>query len=121
MAIRLHIQGLKKYHSYSVEDVTEAVDVTPRTNCSWGDRISHILKDQRPHMVLGYVLIDFIKPQKSKPASPHPLDEFYCLRCRTHKNPFGMMADSLLSPVWRCQVMRLKAIVKATKQERRNI
>jgi hypothetical protein len=72
-------------------------------------------------MVLGFVLIDFIKPQKSKPASPHPLDEFYCLRCRTHKKPFGMMADSLLSPVWRCQVMHLKATEKATKQDGRQI
>jgi len=44
-------------------------------------------------LILGHVLVDFLKARRTKNKQKCKPGELYCVRCRTPKRPAGGMAD----------------------------
>lgn len=93
MAKRVSAFRIKKHRQYTYEEAAEALGVTPQTLRAWrGDGLS-VLSEKIPHLILGYVLKEFIIERSGNAKQPLEDDEFYCLRCKAPRKPFGMMAD----------------------------
>ena len=93
MAKRVSASRIKKHRQYTYEEAAEALGVTPQTVRAWrGDGLS-VLSEKIPHLILGYVLKEFLIQRSHNAKQPLKDDEVYCLRCKTPRKPFGMMAD----------------------------
>lgn len=51
------------------------------------------LETQRPALILGCELREYLKDRQAKAKRPTALGEFYCMRCRKPQKPFGMLVD----------------------------
>jgi len=52
-----------------------------------------VLNDQRPTLILGFVLREFLTARAKAAKRPCAEGEMYCMRCRTPQKPLGMMVD----------------------------
>lgn len=78
---------------YDVQDAAEALGVTPQTVRLWIKDGLPTLNSSRPILIMGFHLRDYIENRFKKTKHKLALGEFYCMRCRVARKPFGMMAD----------------------------
>lgn len=93
MAKRVSARRIRKHRLYTYEEAAEALGVTPQTVRSWRDLGLPVLMQKTPHLILGQALKDFITQRALKAKQPLADYEVFCLRCKTQRKPFGMMAD----------------------------
>jgi excisionase family DNA binding protein len=80
---RVSAVRVKANRSYTVEEAAETVGVTPQTVRSWIRQGLPALTAQRPFLILGYALKDFLASAEASRKRPLRLGEFFCLRCKT--------------------------------------
>ncbi len=84
---------VKINRSYTVEEAASIFPVHKNTIRSWIKNGLAICDDQKPLLILGHDLKEFIKSKRKKNKQKCKDHEIYCLRCRSPKRPAGNMAD----------------------------
>jgi len=90
---RVSAARVKANRSYTVEEAAETVGVTPQTVRSWIRRGLPALTAQRPFLILGWALKDFLTSAEASRKRPLGLGEFFCLRCKTSTTAAMGLAD----------------------------
>jgi|TARA_R100000005_G_scaffold72265_1_gene39663 hypothetical protein len=93
MAKRISSRKIKINRSYDISEAAEACNVTPQTIRAWIKSGLLVLNSQRPSIILGFILKNFVDGLSKKGKSPLELEEFNCFRCKAPRKPFGMLAD----------------------------
>jgi hypothetical protein len=84
---------VKTHRNYTVEEIARLFGIHKNTVRSWVKTGLATIDDERPMLILGPVLIDFLKNRRAKNKRPCKPGQLYCLRCRTPKFPAGAMAE----------------------------
>lgn len=84
---------VKIHRSYTVEEIATLLGVHKNTVRHWVKDGLTTVDDKRPMLILGSVLVDFLKARRIKNKQKCKPGELYCVRCRAPKRPAGDMAD----------------------------
>jgi hypothetical protein len=84
---------VKIHRSYTVEEIATLFGIHKNTVRHWVKNGLSTIDDKRPMLILGHVLVDFLKARRTKNKQTCKPGELYCVRCRTPKRPAGDMAD----------------------------
>ena len=87
------LTGIKALRCYRVEEAAEVSGVSPRTIRNWIADGLPVLDGERPMLIRGDDLQDYIKGTRASRKVRTALDEFYCLACRKARKPAGGFAD----------------------------
>lgn len=94
MSRRMRNHRLVKIHrTYSVEEAARLLDVHKNTIRDWLRRGLPTVDQQRPTLILGRELAEFLAHRRSSRKRPCAPGQIYCVRCRCPRNPAGDMAD----------------------------
>lgn len=93
MAKRLPAHRIKIHRQYTYETAAEELGVTVQTVRSWRAKGLLVITDQKPHLIPGAELKNFVKSQQTKPTRILAFDEFLCMACRRPVKAYGAMAD----------------------------
>jgi excisionase family DNA binding protein len=81
MARRKGWRAVKSLHSYTIDEAARNQGVSKGTVRRWlKDGLPH-LTEQRPFLIVGADLIEFLK-SKVSPKRPCGIDEFFCFSCK---------------------------------------
>lgn len=93
MGRTLNPNRAKLHRSYTVEEVAELLCVHKNTIRGWIKNELPVCDDQRPTLILGRDLREFIRARnQSRKRSCRPW-EMYCMRCRSPQQPAGNKVD----------------------------
>lgn len=110
MAKRYSTAGFSKNLTYTILEIQQIRGTSPQTVRRWiKEEGLPAMTSQRPFLIHGADLIDFLKTKSDKGKNPHAPGELSCFKCGTRGRPMGDMAD-LESNGSR---MRLKALCGA--------
>ncbi len=105
MPKQARINGIKSYRCYTPTEAATLVGVSTRTIRNWSKNGLRLLDTAHPPLIRGDDLRAYITAQRQDRKVPTGLCEFYCLRCRTRRNPAAGMAD--------CKITNNKAMLTA--------
>lgn len=99
MSHRPNPHRIKIHFSYTVDEISERLGVHPNTVRSWLRRGLSKIDDERPTLVYGQDLFDFLDDLRRRAKQACPLGYLYCVKCRAPRWPAGEMVDYVaLSP-----------------------
>lgn len=84
---------VKIHRTYTVEEIANLFGVHKNTVRHWVKNGLTTTDDKRPMLILGHVLVAFLKARRVKNKQTCRPGELYCVRCRAPKLPAGDMAD----------------------------
>ena len=84
---------VKIHRTYTVEEIATRFETHKNTVRQWIKDGLTTVDDKRPMLILGQVLVDFLKARRLKNKRPCKPGELYCVCCRAPKLPAGGMAD----------------------------
>ena len=79
----------KIHRSYTVEEIAALYGVHRNTVRQWIKVGLPVLDQQRPILVLGVALAEFLRIKRAVNKRPCRLGEIYCMRCREPRVPAG--------------------------------
>lgn len=80
---------VKIHRNYLVEEVARLLGVHKNTIRQWIKSGLPTVDQQRPTLILGRDLVDFLTQRRKARKRPCQPGEMYCLRCRQQKVPAG--------------------------------
>ncbi len=93
MSRRVPYARLKSNFTYTFEEAAEALGVCIGTVRRWArDGLPH-LSSQRPYLILGWALKEFLREREKSRGRKLGPGEVYCVTCKAPRQPMGMMAD----------------------------
>jgi excisionase family DNA binding protein len=93
VAKRLRLHPIRAARTYTIEEVAEALGVSIGTVRAWAKAGLPIMKSERPYLILGEQLREFLQ-DRSVTAKVHlKPDQLYCFTCKAPRTPYGMLAD----------------------------
>ncbi len=95
MVRRYKMRGIKANKIYRIEELADTVCVTPPTVRNWLRDGMQQIDANRPTMIMGSQALAYLSARKAASKQPMAAGEFYCLRCKAPRVPFGAMADYL--------------------------
>ncbi len=84
---------VKIHRNYTVEEMVQLLGKHKNTVRNWLRDGLEVIDDRRPALVLGSILVDFLKKRRGRNKLTLKPGEIYCVRCRGAVNPAGGMAD----------------------------
>ncbi|SMY09955.1 helix-turn-helix domain-containing protein [Flavimaricola marinus] len=93
MPKKARLSGIKAFRTYTINEAAEVSGVSPRTISNWVKGGLSVLDDERPVLIRGDDLRDYIKSQRSERSRKTRLDTFYCVRCKAQRAAAAAMAD----------------------------
>jgi hypothetical protein len=84
---------VKMHRNYSVEEAAATVGVHKNSIREWLRHGLHAMRDQRPLLILGHDLKEFLVRRRQANKRPCQPGEIYCVRCRVPQRPAGGIAD----------------------------
>ena len=90
---RIPINRIRHRHAYSIVEVTELLHVHKGTVRQWLRRGLVAMDNTRPTLIHGSELKRFLLNRRSSKKSPCKPHEFYCLKCRAPRVPWGNVMD----------------------------
>lgn len=78
---------VKIHRNYTVEEVADLFGIHKNTVREWIKKGLPLCDEKRPALILGHVLAEFLKTQKTKNKRTCLPGEMYCLRCREPRKP----------------------------------
>jgi len=74
---------IKEKHSYSFAEISEALNIHPRTVQSLRKQCLKVIDEaKKPYLVYGEVLKQFLKAKQQSQKHPLKAGEFFCPKCR---------------------------------------
>lgn len=83
----------KMHRSYSVDEVSTLLGVHRNTVRHWIRLGLPTIDDQRPVLIRGPALSEFLRARRNANKRSCKPGEIYCVRCRVPQRPAGAMAD----------------------------
>lgn len=97
MAKRYATSRIKSHRSYEVEEVADLLGCTTQTVYQWIRDGLTTLAEQRPYLILGRHLKQFLDARDAARKRPLSADEFWCVGCKQpRKSAFGLVENDLL-------------------------
>jgi hypothetical protein len=93
MSRRFRTRAIKANKPYTVDELADAACVSIPTVRNWIKDGMPLIDGNRPMIILGFHALEYLNARKAKSKQPMALGEFYCLRCKAPRTPFGAMAD----------------------------
>lgn len=93
MPKKARLTGIKALRCYRVEEAAEVSGVSPRTIRNWIADGLPALDGERPMLIRGDDLQDYIKGTRASRKVRTAPDEFYCLACQKARKAAGDFAD----------------------------
>lgn len=87
------LSGIKSLRCYTIPEAAGVTGVSDRTIRAWIKQGLTAMTDERPTLVRGDSLVNFIQRQRRERKSRLSPDEFYCLKCRAGRKPAGGLVD----------------------------
>ena len=87
------LSGIKSLRCYTIQEAAGVTGVSDRTIRAWITRGLTAMTDERPTLVRGDALVNFIQRQRRERKSRLSPNEFYCLKCRAARKPAGGLVD----------------------------
>lgn len=84
---------VKIHRSYTIEEIADLFAIHKNTVRRWVKEGLTPSDDKRPMLILGCVLVEFLKARREKNKRSCKPGELYCVRCRAPKSPAGSMAE----------------------------
>ena len=76
------LSGIKSLRCYTIQEAAEVTGISTRSIRAWIKQGLPVLASERPILIRGDDLGEFIKKQRAGRKTEVPLHDFYCLRCR---------------------------------------
>jgi len=93
MARRANPRAIKAAQSYTIEEAAIALGVSIPTVRMWIRQGLEAMTGQRPYLILGAALREFLEKRRKGSRTRLGPDQFYCLSCKRAHRPLGMMVD----------------------------
>jgi len=77
-----NLRLIKKRESYSFKQITELLKIHIRTVQAWKQEGMPTINNERPFLVMGYDLKEFLSQKIAKHRIKLQAIEFYCTKCR---------------------------------------
>jgi len=90
---RVPIHRIRYRHAYSIVEVTELLGVHKNTVRKWMRGGLAAMDNTRPILIHGSELKGYLLNKRSSAKSPCKPHEFYCLKCRAPRKPWGGVVD----------------------------
>lgn len=84
---------VKMHRVYTIREVSQLLDIHPNTLRGWRVRGLQIVAEQKPFLIEGHALKNFLFSQEKEAKTKLGQHELYCLSCRSGKQAAGGMAD----------------------------
>jgi transposase-like protein len=84
---------VKIHRNYTVEEIARLFSMHKNTVRRWIKNGLVTIDNKRPMLILGHVLVEFIKKRRIKNKQSCKPGELYCVKCRRPKFPAENMAD----------------------------
>lgn len=99
MSRRYNHRNLRIHRNYTYGEISRKLHISKKTIRNWIVKGLPVLNDQRPFLIQGKDLVDFLKHRRV-PQRPCALNELYCFKCRCPNKPFEAIAEYLpLTPL----------------------
>ena len=86
---------LRAARSYTFEEAASALGVSMGTVRAWAKNGLPTMKAQRPYLILGEALKDFLLAKSARGRAALQPTELYCLSCKAARTPMGMLVDCI--------------------------
>lgn len=93
MAKRVSPRKVKIHNQYTYEQAADVLGVSVQTVRLWRQVGLDVLDSQKPHLILGFALKDFLNKRSNKPERRLARDQFLCMACNAPRRAYGGMAD----------------------------
>jgi hypothetical protein len=93
MGKRVSPRKIKIHSQYTYEQAADLLGVSVQTVRSWRPFGLQVLDSQKPHLILGFALKDFLTKRAHKPERHLARDQFLCMGCNAPRRAYGGMAD----------------------------
>jgi hypothetical protein len=93
MPRRISAIRVKANRNYTVEEAADVAGATPQTVRAWIKRGLPAMNGQRPVLILGSALKEFLARAEADRKRPLQVGEFFCLGCKSARAPALAMAD----------------------------
>ncbi len=93
MAKRISARKIKIHNQYTYEQAANVVGVSVQTVRLWRQTGLEVLASQKPHLILGFALKDFLNKRANRPERRLARDQFLCMTCNAPRRAYGGMAD----------------------------
>ena len=95
MPKRPNPRAIKAARTYTVEEAAIVLGVSVGTIRSWVKSGLPLMRSQRPFLILGDALRNFLKDRAQASRAPLREDQLYCLTCKAGRNPMGLLVDCI--------------------------
>lgn len=95
MAGRVSARRVKIHSQYTYGQAADLLGRSEQTIRQWRDLGLQVLDSQKPHLILGFALKDFLHKRANKPERRLARDQFLCMTCNEPKRAYGGIADYL--------------------------
>lgn len=93
MARRASARKVKIHSQYTYDQVADLLGVSVQTVRLWRRSGLRVLDSQKPHLILGFDLKDFLNKRAKKPERRLARDQFLCMTSNEAKRASGAIAD----------------------------
>lgn len=93
MAKRPKPRSIRAARTYTIEEAATALGVSTVTVRAWVKAGLPIMKAERPYLILGEALREFLQCRSAKAKKRLQPDQLYCLACKAPRAPMGMLVD----------------------------
>jgi excisionase family DNA binding protein len=93
MAKRPSHKAIRAARSYTIEEAAGTLGVTIGTVRNWVKAGLPTMRSQRPYLILGEALKDFLQKRTKRSKAKLAASELYCLTCKEPREPLGLLVD----------------------------
>jgi excisionase family DNA binding protein len=102
---------IKSKYSYTVEEAARALNLHRNTVRNWVRREGlAAMTGSRPHLILGVVLVEFLKRRRLALKQKCGVGELYCLKCRAPRKPIAELIEQRPVTSGRTQIVGICSI-----------
>ena len=87
----------KIHRTYTIDEAAKLFGVHPNTVRQWLKRGLPCIDTQRPTLIRGQCLADFVRMRRNQNKRPCQAGEIYCVRCRETRQPVNL--EAVYSPL----------------------
>lgn len=93
MTKRASPRKVKIHNQYTYQQAADVLGVSVQTVRSWRQSGLGVLDSQKPHLILGFMLKDYLAGRYNQPKRRLAKDQFLCMTCNAPRQAYGGMAD----------------------------